>query len=104
MCSEDFDVVLCDYSMDDMNGLQLCREAKEKVERSGRPRTPCLLYTGLNQSLNPEELERCGVDGVVRKPISCAQLQCIIQETIAKVREAKAAPGTPAVLGQDGLN
>ena len=104
MCSEDFDVVLCDYSMDDMNGLQLCREAKEKAEQSGRPRTPCLLYTGLNQSLNPEELERCGVDGVVRKPVSCAQLQCIIQETIAKVREAKAAPGTPAVLGQDGLN
>lgn len=82
-----YDVVLCDYAMDDMNGMQLCKAIKDHAYQNGRPKPPCLLYTGLNQKLDGSELARCGVDGVVRKPISCAQLQCIIQETISKVRQ-----------------
>ena len=90
VCNERYDVVLCDFSMDGMNGLQLCEAAKEHACRTGRPKTPCLLYTGLNQKLDPAELARCGVDGVVRKPIACSDLQRIVQETIAKVRKEKA--------------
>lgn len=79
-----YDVVLCDYGMDDMNGLQLCKAVKDYFDQNGRPKPPCLLYTGLNQKLDRNELARCGVAGVVRKPISCAELQSIIQETISK--------------------
>jgi PAS domain S-box-containing protein len=79
-----YDVILCDYGMDDMNGLQLCKAVKDYFDQNGRPQPPCLLYTGLNQKLERSELARCGVAGVVRKPISCAQLQSIIQETISK--------------------
>jgi CheY-like chemotaxis protein len=38
----------------------------------------------LNQKLDPAELVRSGVVGVVRKPIACSELQRIIQETISK--------------------
>ena len=79
-----YDVVLCDYSMDQMNGLQVCKAAKEHVRQASRPKITCLLYTGLNQRLEPAELARCGVDGVVRKPIPCAELQRIIQEAVCK--------------------
>jgi DNA-binding NarL/FixJ family response regulator len=41
------------------------------------------LYTGLSQKLEPDELKRCGVDGVVRKPVPCAELQRIVQEAVA---------------------
>lgn len=87
--NETFDVILCDFSMDGMNGLQLCEIVKANAHQTGRPKPPFLLYTGLNQKLDREELARCGVDGVVRKPVSCARLHRIIQETITKAhREA----------------
>ncbi len=80
---EYFDVVLCDFSMDGMNGLQFCKAAKAYIHETGQSKMTCLLYTGLNQKLEPDELERCGVDRVVRKPVPCAELQRIIQEAVA---------------------
>jgi PAS domain S-box-containing protein len=85
-----YDVVLCDFSMDGMNGLQLCKAAKEQAVNSGRPKITCLLYTGLSQKLDQDELERCGVDGVVRKPVPCADLQQLVMETLAKTRQEEA--------------
>jgi PAS domain S-box-containing protein len=85
-----FDVVLCDFSMDGMNGLQLCKAAKEHVLNTGRSKITCLLYTGLSQKLDPAELERCGVDGVVRKPVPCADLQRLVTETLARTRQEEA--------------
>lgn len=79
-----FDAVLCDFSMDDMNGLQVCKAAKAHAREIGRHKMACLLYTGLNQRLDPDELARCGVDDVVRKPIPCADLQRIVQKMVSK--------------------
>jgi two-component system cell cycle sensor histidine kinase/response regulator CckA len=45
-----YDAVLCDLSMDHMNGLQLCKAAKAYVREAGRPGMICLLYTGLNRA------------------------------------------------------
>jgi PAS domain S-box-containing protein len=88
-----FDVVLCDFSMDGMNGLQLCKAAKEHVLNAGRPKIICLLYTGLNQKLDQAELERCGVDGVVRKPVPCSDLQRLVMEKLAnKCQEEAETP------------
>jgi PAS domain S-box-containing protein len=84
-----YDAVLCDLSMDHMNGLELCKAAKAYLREAGRPGMICLLYTGLNQKLDPEELAGCGVDGVVRKPIPCEDLQRMIQEMVSTAnREA----------------
>ena len=84
LCEETYDVVLCDFSMDNLNGLQLGKAAKEHAHRCGKPKTPFLLYTGLNEKLDSDELNLCGVDGVVRKPVPCEVLQRIIQKTVAK--------------------
>jgi PAS domain S-box-containing protein len=80
---DSYDVVLCDFSMDGMNGLQLCKAAKQHIRETGQSQMKCLLYTGLSQKLEPDELKRCGVDGVVRKPVPCAELQRIVQEAVA---------------------
>ena len=82
--SDHFDAVLCDFSMDHMNGLQVCQKVKAHVREAGRPEMVCLLYTGLNQKLDPAELASHGVDGVVRKPIPCEDLQRIIQDMVSK--------------------
>jgi len=70
--------------MDDMNGLEVSARAMEYARRNGRPKTPFLLYTGLDQKLEPAELEKCGVDSMVKKPVSCAELLRIIQKLIRK--------------------
>jgi PAS domain S-box-containing protein len=77
-----YDLVLCDFSMDDMNGLQLCKAAKEYARQTGRPEMKFMLYTGLSQNLPPAELARCGVDTVVRKPIPCEALQRMIIDAV----------------------
>jgi hypothetical protein len=35
-------------------------------------------------------MERWGVDGVVRKPVPCADLQRLVMETLAKRRQEEA--------------
>jgi CheY-like chemotaxis protein len=79
-----FDAILCDFSMDGMNGLELGKAVLDYTNQNGHPRTPFLLYTGLNQKLDPAELARCGVDHVVQKPIPCADLLRIVQEIVAR--------------------
>jgi PAS domain S-box-containing protein len=78
-----FDLVLCDYSMDDMNGLVFCEAARAQARAAGWPEMKCLLYTGLSQTIDPIEMKRRGIDGVVRKPIPCAKLQGIIRQAVA---------------------
>ena len=87
ICNDNYDVVLCDFSMDGMNGMQISEAVKEHARETGRTKVPFLLYTGLNQKLDQDELTRCGVDGVVCKPIACAELLRIVQETVAKSRQ-----------------
>jgi PAS domain S-box-containing protein len=92
ICSNRYDVVLCDLSMESMNGLQLCKAAKDHACRTERAKTPFLLYTGLNERLDPAELTRCGVDGVLHKPIPCSELMGIIQEMISRTPQENTAP------------
>ncbi|MBI5585174.1 MAG: PAS domain S-box protein [Deltaproteobacteria bacterium] len=73
-----FDAILCDFGMDGMNGLELGRAAWDYARQTGWPKTPFLLYTGVDKKLDPEELSRCGVDWVVRKPIACTELLRIL--------------------------
>lgn len=79
-----FDVILCDLGMDHMNGLEVSAAATAHAHKQGNPKTPFLLYTGLDQQLAPDELKRCGVDHVVKKPVACEDLLRIIQNLIRK--------------------
>jgi PAS domain S-box-containing protein len=79
-----FDAILCDFSMDGMNGLELSKAALDYTTHNGHSKTPFLLYTGLSQKLDSDELARCGVDHVVQKPIPCADLLRIVQKIAAR--------------------
>jgi PAS domain S-box-containing protein len=77
---DDFDVILCDLGMDEMNGLEVGKEVKEYCHKTGISKIPFLLYTGLEKELDSEKLMDGGVDRVVKKPIPCEDLLMIIQE------------------------
>lgn len=80
---ERFDVIVCDFGMDDMNGLELGKVHQEICRKEGIPKRPFILLTGLDKEWNVETLEVAGVDRVVKKPILADDLFHIIQELVA---------------------
>ena len=77
---DEFDAVLCDLGMDDMNGLEVGQKVKEYFRKAGKPKIPFLLYTGLENELDPQKLSDHGIDRVVKKPIPCEDLLRLIQD------------------------
>ena len=80
---ERFDVILCDFGMDDMNGLEVGKAHLDFCRIAGIPKTPFMLLTGLDTQLDAETLRVVGVDRVVKKPIPADKLFHIIQEMAA---------------------
>ncbi len=81
-----FDVILCDFGMDDMNGLKVGKEVKKYYAEKSLNKIPFLLYTGLDKQLDAGKLEESGVDRIVHKPTSCEDILTIIREVIADHR------------------
>ncbi|KMY65837.1 hypothetical protein AAU61_19495 [Desulfocarbo indianensis] len=66
---ERFDLVITDYAMPHMSGLELASSLKEVS-----PRVPVLLCTGYNQDLSENELKLFGVDQTLMKPFTALEL------------------------------
>jgi PAS domain S-box-containing protein len=77
-----FDVILCDLGMDDMNGLEIGKWVGQYCQRTGLPKIPFLLYTGLDKQLDEVNLKESGIDLVVNKPTPCQNLHSIIREVV----------------------
>ena len=79
-----FDVVLCDLSMHDMNGLEVGKWVDNYCSSHGMPKIPFLLYTGQDKQLDAIKLKESGIDRVVNKPTACQDLLFIIREMAAR--------------------
>ena len=87
--SDHFDAILCDLGMDDINGLEVGQKVKEYCRTANKPKTPFLLYTGLEKELDPKKLSDFGIDWVVKKPIPCEDLLRLVHEISAPPARAK---------------
>ncbi len=74
---QDFDLLITDYSMPHMSGLDLAHEITAL-----RPDIPVLLLTGYMEDFAPEEIARAGVRLVVKKPIAQADLAAAIHSLL----------------------
>jgi CheY-like chemotaxis protein len=78
-----FDVVICDLGMPDMNGWQVAKTLKEMAEEMNRPRTPFILLTGWGGQIRQQEtMTKYGVDSVLEKPIDTSELTRMIRRVI----------------------
>jgi CheY-like chemotaxis protein len=77
-----FDVILCDFGMNDMNGLEIGKWLERHCRRKGISKIPFLLYTGLDKELDAVKLRESGIDRVINKPTSCKDLAHIIREMV----------------------
>ncbi|KWT89270.1 MULTISPECIES: PAS domain S-box protein [unclassified Variovorax] len=72
------DLLVTDQTMPHMTGLQLAAHA-----RALRPTLPVVLVSGNAGGFDPQELARCGVHALLRKPIDAERLRAVLREVLA---------------------
>ncbi|MBA4367013.1 MAG: hybrid sensor histidine kinase/response regulator, partial [Desulfobacterium sp.] len=75
----DFDLVMTDYGMPNMNGKQLAKKIKEI-----RFDIPTILFTGYGDLVAKERIGEWGMDGLLIKPFKLKQLSNLVREVIDK--------------------
>jgi len=74
-----FDLVITDLAMPDMNGLEVARQL-----RSLRPEMPVVLTTGFAPELDREKMQAAGICELLEKPVSLSALAAVLERTLAK--------------------
>jgi len=72
-----FDIVISDYIMPDMTGLQLAKKIKEI-----RADIPIIICTGFSESINKTNFKALGIDGFFMKPIIITQLALLVRKLL----------------------
>jgi two-component system, cell cycle sensor histidine kinase and response regulator CckA len=80
--SDAFDIVLTDYGMPNMNGIELAMMIKEHSIK-----TPIILFTGDDNEIYESLITQAGISAVARKPCSMIELDSIIKCTISNKRK-----------------
>jgi PAS domain S-box-containing protein len=75
--SAQFDLVLTDLTMPEMDGLEVARQI-----RSVRPDMPVILMSGYSAALNDDVLGEAGINELIEKPISMSALGAAVQRAL----------------------
>jgi len=94
MLAEDFDLVLMDINMPEMNGIEATRFYR--FAALGRPRVPILALTADATAETERRCLEAGMDDCLTKPIEPDRLLATIEAVITRLRSEAAAPATPA--------
>jgi CheY-like chemotaxis protein len=79
---EPFDIVLCDYCLPGMNGLQVCRELKRL-----QPHLTLFLVTAHRNLEVVNAARQCGIEKVIAKPLIINELLEVLAAAAARLRE-----------------
>ena len=101
-----FDLLLVDWLMPELDGLAAIAELRASEDAAGRPRTPAVVVTA---GLLPEDRARClaaGADAVVEKPVDLDRLAAVLRRWlrtpgVATLGALPAAAAHRAVLVAD---
>lgn len=90
---EPFDVVMCDITMEGMNGWEVAKGVKGYCEEVGLPKPVFFLLTGFGSQVTATKIEEWGVDSIVQKPVDIlvlmAKVRQVIQKTLPQKSEVK---------------
>ncbi|MBI5557637.1 MAG: cache domain-containing protein [Deltaproteobacteria bacterium] len=75
--AEEVDLVITDYTMPRMTGLDLAREI-----RKIRPDLPILLCTGYNTGFSETEIKEAGINAFILKPVVRKELAAIVRKVL----------------------
>ncbi|HVI51342.1 MAG TPA: response regulator [Candidatus Sulfotelmatobacter sp.] len=79
------DVMLVDYVMDGLDGVQLTRRIREEYDRPG-DRLPIIIITGYSELWRLNEAKAAGADDFIVKPFTTPSLLDRISRVVAEAR------------------
>ncbi|MDR3514158.1 MAG: ATP-binding protein [Caulobacteraceae bacterium] len=88
---EDFDVILMDIQMPEMDGLAATRAIRALEDVTVRPRTPIIAVSANAMAHQVEEYLAAGMDGHVAKPIELVKLHAAIETALTPRSEMAVA-------------
>ncbi len=91
-----WDLVLMDGSMPRLDGFEAARRIREEEARDGRPRATILALTAHVVGTAADAWKDAGMDGVIHKPFTLADLSRALQEHCGAFAVAGAAPPVAA--------
>lgn len=79
-------IIICDWVMPEMNGLEFTREVRSSYDEKLRM-TPIIMITSNNLRSQIEEARNCGVDTFILKPVSMKAVWDRLKEVVETPRE-----------------
>ena len=83
---EEIDIVIADWNMEPMDGLQLCRKIRNNIDGIDRF-TPFIMLTGHTEMKRVVEARDAGVTEFMAKPVSARSLYSRIVSIVENPRE-----------------
>ena len=82
--TQDWDIVLMDIQMPEMNGVDAARAIRLREAETGRARTPIIAVTANAMTHQVAEYGAAGMDGVVPKPVDNLYLLAVMDQALSQ--------------------
>ncbi len=82
------DLVITDYHMPVMNGVEMCTEMRKRDTLAA---IPAVMLTARGYALDPEDMERTGIRQLLSKPFSPRELLSTVQQLLGEHDDVEAA-------------
>jgi CheY-like chemotaxis protein len=86
LTSNDFDIILLDWEMEPVNGIELAKRVRKGADSPNRF-IPMIMITGHSEKLRITEARDTGISEILIKPISATQLYQRIKSVIERPRQ-----------------
>jgi signal transduction histidine kinase/DNA-binding response OmpR family regulator len=94
-----FDIVLMDYQMPIMDGLEASRQIRLREAHEQRPAVPIVALTANAMEGDRERCLDAGMNDFLSKPFSLAQLRSVIEHWTGNAKRAAASSGASSTAG-----
>ena len=74
------DLLITDYHMPQMSGIELCRKLRESAETAS---IPAIMLTARGYAMEAGDTEESGIRHVISKPFSPRQLLSVVNDVLA---------------------